>query len=563
MASMPPPRMIPPPHCATPLPDQSTFGVVLQAHATSAVEPPSPPCKHTPSSTAAAVFPYGANPRSRSPSCSPPACLASPPLSPSTSSFSPPPQRRSPHQADPAFTAPQQVGTPSARDRFTPEQRRFEETRTSAGGSYFLSEFYTLGTIAKSSNRMSASVYKVRSRTTNKKYAVKEIKLQDAASEAEVLKYLHEHPSRHCVDLCCAWTEGGATYIQETLGKKSLAQLFPVDPALFPEATVLSYCRQILLAVEHLHRNRILHLDIKPTNILVKRDGTLMLADFGCSRFCDDTTHRKVKLGSGLYLAAGHLSNGEEVSTATDIFATGVTILEIIYNIRPPEGKAAEALRSLGLKHPELGRKLLQRRHTPTLFRFVAHLLDPDPKRRYSAALALSALPDPTEPHPEKQCDSSMVLSPALRANYAARLAGASAPWPQTPQVVAPFSRVGHGMFTQPIATPAMSCPPPPPFSFLPACSAPLLSGFPVSLAASLDAAEMDCEPLPDSCRTPLAYENGLSLSSLDAVSPSPSSSSPSHTLMFHPLGSPNSSDCDTTPVIKNLLSAFNEMGDH
>ena len=53
----------------------------------------------------------------------------------------------------------------------------------------------------------------------------------------------------------------------------------------FPEDTVKFYIAQIVLALEVLHKMRIMHRDLKPENVLICEDGYIKLADFGLSTF--------------------------------------------------------------------------------------------------------------------------------------------------------------------------------------------------------------------------------------------------------------------------------------
>ena len=56
----------------------------------------------------------------------------------------------------------------------------------------------------------------------------------------------------------------------------------------FKETMVKVYCRQILLGLEYLHKNHIMHRDIKGANILVDNAGRVKLADFGASKQIED-----------------------------------------------------------------------------------------------------------------------------------------------------------------------------------------------------------------------------------------------------------------------------------
>eukprot|EP01105_Mastigella_eilhardi_P013349 TRINITY_DN3037_c0_g1_i3.p1 TRINITY_DN3037_c0_g1~~TRINITY_DN3037_c0_g1_i3.p1 ORF type:complete len:259 (-),score=62.09 TRINITY_DN3037_c0_g1_i3:632-1321(-) len=170
----------------------------------------------------------------------------------------------------------------------TPEQRLLVQQLQGlqCGESYFKSEFECLQTLH---NSASSSLFRVQSHTTGTQYSVKKVNPKgtghSAMFEVKVLAYLWRNPSPYCVPFFCAWAERDKAFLQEGYAPWSLAQDFPPPDQFYPETTVLKYFCHILQAVNHLHQHSILHLDIKPNNILVGRDGRLLLADFGCARF--------------------------------------------------------------------------------------------------------------------------------------------------------------------------------------------------------------------------------------------------------------------------------------
>ena len=106
---------------------------------------------------------------------------------------------------------------------------------------------------------------------------------------------------------------------------------------------------QVLAAVGHAHANRIVHRDLKPSNILVTRDRSVKLLDFGIAKLLDDRgigERTAFTLASGPLLtpelAAPEQVRGDVVATTTDVYALGV-ILYVLVSGRHPTAEGARA----------------------------------------------------------------------------------------------------------------------------------------------------------------------------------------------------------------------------
>jgi hypothetical protein len=152
-------------------------------------------------------------------------------------------------------------------------------------------------------------------------------------------------------------------------------------------------------AVIHAHENGVLHLDIKPENVLVSRDGTVKVTDFGVSALSSAVGHGAASAGTPGYAPPEQL-RGEEVDQRSDEWSIGALAYELLTGRDPfPAGNAAQAIaaaESSTAREPSLSRRDL----SETVDDALLAALDPDPARRPRsvAALADALLPELGDP---------------------------------------------------------------------------------------------------------------------------------------------------------------------
>src|SRR5262249_48530602 len=108
-------------------------------------------------------------------------------------------------------------------------------------------------------------------------------------------------------------------------------------------------------AVHHCHEHGIVHRDLKPANVLLTRDGTPKITDFGLAKGLDDReslTATGAIVGTVAYMAAERAGGqAEAVGRATDVWALGVILYQLLTGRRPFLGATlAETLEQV-LRH--------------------------------------------------------------------------------------------------------------------------------------------------------------------------------------------------------------------
>jgi len=111
-------------------------------------------------------------------------------------------------------------------------------------------------------------------------------------------------------------------------------------------AASLDLLIQTCAAVHFAHQHLIVHRDLKPSNILVDADGQVRLVDFGVAKALDSTDPLTAQTRAPLthaYAAPEQIA-GQGVSTATDVYALGVVLYELLAGERPAAGREKGAL---------------------------------------------------------------------------------------------------------------------------------------------------------------------------------------------------------------------------
>ncbi|MFB9314002.1 serine/threonine-protein kinase [Nocardioides plantarum] len=213
------------------------------------------------------------------------------------------------------------------------------ETPLRVGGRYDLAEVLGRGGMA--------DVRRARDSVLGREVAIKLLRTTDELdrsrfdSEARLLALLsHEN----IVTVLDAGVDDGRAWLAlELIDGDTLADRYRLGPL---DATSLAALgAQVAAALQHAHRHGIVHRDVKPSNVLVDGTDRARLTDFGIARLVDDRSALTMTghaVGTAAYIAPEQVS-GEPVTTASDVYALGLLLLEGLTGRREYPGPPVEA----------------------------------------------------------------------------------------------------------------------------------------------------------------------------------------------------------------------------
>jgi serine/threonine-protein kinase len=154
------------------------------------------------------------------------------------------------------------------------------------------------------------------------------------------------------------------------------------DPVLLEN--VAQILIDMAVGLEHIHESGFMHLDFKPENVLVTRNGSVRLVDFDLAQ---EIQEKPVKIkknpGTPAYMAPEQLS-GQPIDQRVDVFAFGVSAYELLTNQKPFPGESSGEI--LG-RQTDRSAFIMPREANPelpvALERIVLKCLETDPNRRF------------------------------------------------------------------------------------------------------------------------------------------------------------------------------------
>jgi len=286
-----------------------------------------------------------------------------------------------------------------------------------------------------------AVVYKARCHRLNRLVAIKILK-DDLSQDMEFRRRFHaesqavamlSHPNIMSV-YDVSTTEAADYIVMELIDGITLKQYMEKKGTLNWKET-LHFAMQIAKALEHAHSRGIVHRDIKPHNIMVLKNGSVKVTDFGIARIMSKSnTLTKEALGSVHYISPEQAKGGR-VDNRSDLYSLGVVMYEMMTGRPPYDGESPVAV---AIQHINGGAAMpstLNPNIPGGLEQIIMRVMAVEPGKRYASATALLYDMEEFRKDPAMLFDfNNTPVDDAIRVTGAAQQAEkpAAAPKPKT-----------------------------------------------------------------------------------------------------------------------------------
>jgi len=167
---------------------------------------------------------------------------------------------------------------------------------------------------------------------------------------------------------------------------ETLASRIERGPLELTEATVIA--SQILSGLQHAHENRVIHRDVKPSNVILDRQNTVKIVDFGLAKrpeVSSNLTQTGTIVGTITYMSPEQVL-AKNVDYRSDLWAAGVVLFEMLSGVLPFRGDSAYAVFDSILRGPVPSVLELRPDLPPVIQQTIERSLARQPQQRFSSA---------------------------------------------------------------------------------------------------------------------------------------------------------------------------------
>ena len=278
-------------------------------------------------------------------------------------------------------------------------------------------------------------VYLATDAALDRDVAIKVLPQQRISDEGMVARFMNEAKSaarlnhEHIAQVYFAGEESGIPFIAFEYVEGVNVRAMVEEHNVFPLAQALNYLLQISHALAHAATHNVVHRDVKPSNILITREGRAKLIDMGLARLLDtseargDLTASGVTLGTFDYISPEQARDPRNADIRSDIYSLGCTLFYMLAGRPPfPEGTVLQKLlQHQGDAPPDI--RSFQPGIPAEISFLIQKMMAKDPKQRFQTpTLLIEALTDVAHRLGLHQAGQGNLVWTPVRTNRRSRL---------------------------------------------------------------------------------------------------------------------------------------------
>lgn len=281
-----------------------------------------------------------------------------------------------------------------------------------------------------------AMVYKARCHRLNRLVAIKILK-EELAQDAEFRRRFHDESKAVAMlshpNIVAVYDVSRASdidyIVMELIDGITLKQYIQKRGGKLSWREALHFITQIMKGLSHAHSRGIIHRDIKPHNIMVLRDGSIKVADFGIARLTSaaQSTLTQEALGSVHYISPEQ-AKGSRIDARSDVYSAGVVLYEMITGRLPYEGDSPVAVAIQHINSVPLSPREIDPEIPEALEAITMKAMASDTNRRYLSADAMLADLEEFRKNPNINFDYTMADLSVTEGDEPTQVLGANTP---------------------------------------------------------------------------------------------------------------------------------------
>ncbi|MBN1272525.1 MAG: protein kinase [Candidatus Aminicenantes bacterium] len=150
---------------------------------------------------------------------------------------------------------------------------------------------------------------------------LKESRLQAALNHPNIVRMISAEKEKDVFFMVMEYVKGKT--LEKILEKEKILDI----------KTSMDFIKQMAFGVDHAHKNKIIHRDLRPSNIIVSEDGTLKITDFGTSAWLNNISFASTRIGSPPYMAPEQFKG--KATFSSDIYSIGCIFYEMVTGSPP------------------------------------------------------------------------------------------------------------------------------------------------------------------------------------------------------------------------------------